>query len=74
MFANPIGGAGIFGVGPAPLYGNIGGKKSKKIRVGGIAVNGSQPKIKKIEKVFNCMLYDKFINEFKRMLRKYPNK
>lgn len=31
------------------------------------------PKIVQIQKVFNCVLYEKFMNEFKRMLRKYPN-
>lgn len=35
---------------------------------------GKQPVIKKIEKVYNCVIYEKFINEFKRMLRKYPHK
>jgi hypothetical protein len=31
-------------------------------------------KILCVEKVMNCILYDKFTNEMKRMLRKYPNK
>jgi len=30
--------------------------------------------IVKIEKIFNCVIYDRFINEFKRMLKKYPLK
>jgi hypothetical protein len=28
----------------------------------------------KIEKIYNCVVYEKFINELKRLLRKYPNK
>ncbi len=28
----------------------------------------------RIEKIYNCVIYEKFMNEFKRMLRKYPNK
>jgi len=35
---------------------------------------GNQPRIVKIEKMYNCIIYEKFINEFKRMLRKYPQK
>jgi hypothetical protein len=35
---------------------------------------GNQPRIIKIEKMYNCIIYEKFINEFKRMLRKYPMK
>lgn len=27
----------------------------------------------KIEKIYNCVIYEKFINEFKRMLRKYKD-
>jgi hypothetical protein len=42
--------------------------------VGGPVGAGGQPKIQKIEKVYNCIIYEKFINEFKRMLRKYPQK
>ena len=30
--------------------------------------------IKRIEKISNCVIYERFINEFKRMIRKYPNK
>eukprot|EP00347_Sterkiella_histriomuscorum_P016706 403352164 len=30
--------------------------------------------IVKIEKVFNCVIYERFIQEFKRMLRKYPHR
>jgi hypothetical protein len=36
--------------------------------------HGGLPIIKKIEKVYNCVIYEKFINEFKRMLKKYPLK
>ncbi|TNV73266.1 hypothetical protein FGO68_gene4052 [Halteria grandinella] len=39
---------------------------------GGVAPVGAG-RIIKIEKVYNCVLYEKFMNEFKRMLRKYPN-
>ena len=35
---------------------------------------GNGAKIVRIEKIFNCVIYEKFINEFKRMLRKYPQK
>ena len=37
------------------------------------AVANVQGNIKRIQKVFNCVLYEKFLNEFKRMLRKYPH-
>lgn len=40
---------------------------------GGGGINGA-PVIKRIEKVYNCVIYEKFINEFKRMLKKYPMK
>lgn len=33
-----------------------------------------QPQIIKIEKILNCVVYEKFVNEFKRTLKKYPNK
>jgi Poly(ADP-ribose) polymerase catalytic domain len=36
------------------------------------AIGNVQGRIKRIDKVFNCVLYEKFINEFKRMIRKYP--
>ena len=36
--------------------------------------NGRQANIVKIEKISNCVVWEKFINEFKRMLRKYPQK
>ena len=32
----------------------------------------NNPRIVKIEKVFNCVIFDRFLNEYKRMLRKYP--
>ena len=41
---------------------------------GGIIGGGRVPQITKIEKIFNCVIYEKFINEFKRMLKKYPQK
>ena len=37
------------------------------------AVANVQGNIKRIQKVYNCVLYEKFLNEFKRMLRKYPH-
>ena len=37
------------------------------------AVANVHGNIKRIQKVFNCVLYEKFLNEFKRMLRKYPH-
>lgn len=44
--------------------------------VGGLPFGGgvSEPTIIKVEKLFNCVVYDKFINEYRRMLRKYPNR
>jgi hypothetical protein len=54
------------GMGPAMFYGGGG--------AGGIIGGGRVPQITKIEKIFNCVIYDKFINEFKRMLKKYPQK
>lgn len=51
---------------PPPAGGNLFG--------GGGPGGGKVPTIKKIEKVYNCVIYEKFINEFKRMLRKYPMK
>lgn len=36
--------------------------------------HGRQANIIKIEKIYNCVIWEKFINEFKRMLRKYPQK
>ncbi len=35
---------------------------------------GVKPAVIKVEKVFNCVVYEKFINEYKRMLKKYKNK
>ena len=37
---------------------------------GGLVANG---RIIRIEKIHNVVLYEKFMNEFQRMLRKYPN-
>ena len=39
-----------------------------------VPAGGNQPKITNIQKIYNCIIYEKFINEFKRMLRKYPQK
>jgi len=36
----------------------------------GFGVGGAGQVIK-IEKIYNCVIYEKFMNEFKRMLRKY---
>lgn len=66
------GGAGLFGA--APNYGII--NNFGNPFAGGVAVAGmngiASGRIIKIEKVYNCVLYEKFMNEFKRMLRKYP--
>lgn len=35
---------------------------------------GRNYRIIQIEKIYNCVLYEKFINELRRMIRKYPNK
>mmetsp|Transcript_45696 Transcript_45696/g.33412 ORF Transcript_45696/g.33412 Transcript_45696/m.33412 type:complete len:174 (+) Transcript_45696:1474-1995(+) len=29
--------------------------------------------VQSVEKIYNCVIYDKFMNEFRRMLRKYPD-
>jgi hypothetical protein len=34
---------------------------------------GGAGHIVKIEKIYNCVIYEKFMNEFKRMLRKYKD-
>lgn len=53
---------------PAPMYGrNAGGG----IFAGGLGGAG-MGQIEKIEKIYNCVIYEKFITEFKRMLKKYP--
>lgn len=39
----------------------------------GAIPNYGQTTIKKIQKIYNVVLYEKFMNEFKRMLRKYPH-
>jgi Poly(ADP-ribose) polymerase catalytic domain len=66
---------GLFGVpNPNPNYGIINnfGMGGGLNAAGG--VNGPiTGKISKIEKVYNCVLYERFMNEFKRLLRKYPN-
>jgi hypothetical protein len=33
---------------------------------------GGRAKITRVEKIHNCVIYEKFTNELKRMLRKYP--
>ena len=53
----------MFGRNPIPAPGGLFGANPP--------ANGNLPTIKKIEKVYNCVIYEKFINEFKRMLRKY---
>ena len=66
-YGGPAFGAGLF----APPPGRGKGKRGLVIP-GGNA--GGLPKIKKIEKLYNCVIYEKFINEFKRMIKKYPQK
>jgi len=34
---------------------------------------GGGGQVIKIEKIYNCVIYEKFMNEFKRMLRKYKD-
>lgn len=34
-------------------------------------LGGGAGQVLKIEKIYNCVIYEKFMNEFKRMLRKY---
>ena len=50
--------------------------KNPLVFMGGMPIphGGKAPTIKKIEKIYNCVIYEKFINEFKRMIRKYPQK
>ena len=35
---------------------------------------GTNYRIIKIEKVYNCVIYEKFVNELRRMIRKYPQR
>ena len=70
---------------PAPVGGGFLGGKGKKrpaprppvnpglgLFGGGLPAGGGQ--IISIEKIYNCVIYDKFMNEFKRMIRKYSHK
>ena len=59
---------------PAPLFGmpNPGVNLFGNPIVNPAGAGGNQPKITNIQKIYNCIIYEKFINEFKRMLRKYP--
>ncbi len=68
MMPNP----GIFGGGGAYVLPPNRGVSKAKGRFNRIA--GSGPEIVKIEKIYNCVIYEKFVNEFKRMIRKYPHK
>ena len=63
-------------VNPPPVFNvNRGSKALKKNQIGRAGGGGGYgPKVIKIEKVMNCIIYEKFVNEFKRMLRKYPHK
>ena len=44
---------------PLPVFGG-----------GGVGFGGQ---VIKIEKIYNCVVYEKFMNEFRRMLRKYKD-
>ncbi len=55
-----------------PFNPPIGVQIANPLPAGG--AGGQGPKIVRIEKMYNCVIYEKFINEFKRMLRKYPHK
>lgn len=75
------GGAVGYGNGALPNYGiinNFGYAGGLNV-MGGVAAAGfggagmANGKIIKIEKIYNAVLYEKFMNEFKRMLRKYPH-
>ena len=68
-----MGPAGIFNPPPIPVGGGLfaGANPFGAPNPGG---RGRAPNIVKIEKVRNCVVYEKFIGEFKRMMRKYPNK
>lgn len=67
-----VGGPGqFFGGGAMPAYPARGLKRGRGMSRAA-AGGASQVRIKKIEKIYNCVIYEKFINEFKRMLKKYP--
>ena len=57
---------------PQPNWAGLGGMLPGGAMPPG--AGGRMPTINKVEKIYNCVIYEKFINEFKRMLRKYPQK
>lgn len=64
--------------GGAPILGGraLGGPYKGGL-FGGVNANANPAglvTIKRIEKIMNCVIYDRFVNEFKRMIRKYPLK
>jgi hypothetical protein len=73
-----VGMANPFYAGPNPGMGmvmpNPGGNYFGNPIANPAPAGGNQPKITNIQKIYNCIIYEKFINEFKRMLRKYPQK
>ena len=60
---------------PAPIIRPIiPSKRKNPILPGARPFGAKEPQIIKIEKIVNCVVYEKFLNEFKRMLKKYPHK
>jgi hypothetical protein len=57
----PVGRRNPAGMGAANIFGP------------GMGMGMGRGDIIKIEKIYNCVIYEKFITEFKRMLKKYPN-
>ena len=66
---NPVPNPGMGMAMPNPGSGLFGNPFANPVPAG-----GNQAKITNIQKIYNCIIYEKFINEFKRMLRKYPQK
>ena len=73
-FVSNLFNSSINGVVNDPSYFGIRGKKIKPGFGGYLGGGLMNAQIIRVEKIFNCMVYDKFINEFKRMLKKYQNK
>lgn len=57
---------------PNPVYNAPSARRGKSLKLN--KAHGNAGNIIKIEKIYNSVIYERFINEFKRMQRKYPNK
>lgn len=70
-----LGGLGAYlgGANPGAYPVAYPGRGRKPVAAKGGVARGAGVTIKKIEKIFNCVIYEKFMNEFRRMIRKYPH-